>query len=232
MIRPRRSFSGRREVAIGLGVYAAYLLARQVVIRRDGRAKAARNAATDRRARAAARASTSSPRSSGSCCRGAGLCHVLNVGYVTLNVVLTVGLPMLLYVRRDPRYHWMRRAVGISILGASPVFLAFPCDPPRTLDGFQDTIKDVSGLDLDSGLVAQLYNPIAAFPSIHMAFAVVTAAGIRATSENPALRGAAAAYPPAVAFTIFATANHYVLDAVAGTALGLAAVRVSRALER
>jgi hypothetical protein len=65
-----------------------------------------------------------------------------------------------------------------------------------------------------------------------MAFAVVTAAGVRELSGSRTLRAAAAAYPPAVAFTIFATANHYVLDALAGSALGAAALRVSSALER
>ena len=119
----------------------------------------------------------------------------------------------------------------MSILGASPIFLLFPCDPPRTLDGFHDTIKEISGFDLDAGLVARLYNPIAAFPSIHMAFAVVTAVGFRELARGRAGRAAAAAYPPGVAFTIFATANHYVLDAVAGSALGAAALRASGAFE-
>jgi hypothetical protein len=34
-----------------------------------------------------------------------------------------------------------------------------------------------------------------------------------------------------VVFVIFATANHYVLDAVAGAALGFAGLRLARALE-
>ena len=59
-------------------------------------------------------------------------------------------------------------------------------------------------------------------PSIHITYAVVTAAGIAETSRSPLARALAPAYPPAVAFVIFATANHYVLDAVAGAALGLA----------
>jgi hypothetical protein len=65
-----------------------------------------------------------------------------------------------------------------------------------------------------------------------MAFAVCTAAGLCALADDPFLRGAALAYPPAVAATIFATGNHYVLDAVAGSALGAAALGVSSALER
>lgn len=230
-MKGRRRPAGAREVALGLGTYAAYLLVRRLVVDERGRRRAARNAARvvalERRLGldvepALQRALVPHRR----------LCHALNVGYVTLNVVLTIGLPIVLWARNHPRFPWLRRAVALSILGASPVFLLFPCDPPRTLDDFADTIKEVSGLDLDSGLVAQLYNPIAAFPSIHLAFAVVTAAGVRATSESAPLRAAALAYPPAVAFTVFATANHYVLDALAGSALGLAALRVSRSLDR
>jgi hypothetical protein len=226
----RRHTGGLREIALGLGTYAAYLLARRLVVDERGRERAARNAARvvalERRLGLHVE-----PAFQRVLVRHRRLCHALNGGYVTLNVVLTVGLPMLLWAQGHPRFPWLRRAIAFSILGASPVFVAFPCDPPRTLDGFEDTIKEVSGLDLDSGLVAQLYNPIAAFPSIHLAFAVVTAGGVLATAENPALRAAAIAYPPAVAFTVFGTANHYVLDALAGGALGWAALRVSRALE-
>ena len=39
---------------------------------------------------------------------------------------------------------------------------------------------------------------------------------------------ARSAYPPVVAAVVFATANHYVLDAVAGGALALASLRVAR----
>jgi hypothetical protein len=41
----------------------------------------------------------------------------------------------------------------------------------------------------------------------------------------------APAYPPAVAFVIFSTANHYVLDALAGAALGVLGLRIARALD-
>jgi hypothetical protein len=106
-----------------------------------------------------------------------------------------------------------------------------PVAPPRTLDHFVDTIADVSGVDLDTGLIAQLYDPIAAMPSIHITYAVITAAGIAGTSRSPLARLLAPGYPPLVALVIFSTANHYVLDAVAGAALGLGALRVARLLE-
>jgi hypothetical protein len=222
---------GRREVAIGLGAYAVYLLARRLVVTPAGRRRAERNAqrvvALEQRLGVHVE-----PAFQRTLVDRRRLCHVLNVGYVSLNVLLTVGLPMALWLRADARFPWLRRSIALAIVGASPVFLGFPVDPPRRLDGFVDTVTEISGLDLDSGIVVQLYNPIAAFPSIHMAFAVITAAGLRSLTDAPAPRALAALYPPAVAYTIFATANHYVLDAVGGSVLGLAALRVSRALER
>jgi ABC-type dipeptide/oligopeptide/nickel transport system permease subunit len=94
-----------------------------------------------------------------------------------------------------------------------------------------DTIADVSGIDLDSGLVSRLYDPLAAMPSIHVAYAVVTAAGIARTGGSRTLRGLVPAYPPLVALIVFVTANHFVLDAVAGAILGGVALRLARALE-
>jgi PAP2 superfamily protein len=225
----RRTFSGRREVAIGLGVYGAYLLVRQVKLRTDGRRKAARNAerivALERRL-----GLHLEPELQRLLLPRKGLVAGLNVAYVTLNVALTVGWLILLYRRRDPEFRRLRRAAVLATLGAQPVFLLFPVAPPRTLDHFVDTIEEVSGLDLDRGLVAELYDPIAAMPSIHIAYAVVTAAGIATAGRSTWARGLAPAYPPLVALVVFATANHYVLDAVAGAALAGAALRLARAL--
>lgn len=222
-----RGFSTRREVAIGLGVYAAYLLVRRAVVNERGRARAARNAAhivaLEHRLGIDVEPSLQAlllPRRR--------LIAVLNVAYVTLNVGLTVGWLIRLFRRRDPEFHRLRRAAVLSTLGAQPVFLFFPVAPPRTLEHFVDTIEEVSGIDLDRGLIAQLYDPIAAMPSIHVAYAVVTATGIAETTESPLARALAPAYPPLVAVIVFATANHYVLDAVAGAALGLVALRFAR----
>jgi PAP2 superfamily protein len=225
-----RRFSGRREVAIGLGVYAVYLAVRHLVVNDEGERKAARNAerivALERRLGIHVE-----PELQALLLPKRRIVAVLNVAYATLNVGLTVGWLMRLYGRRDPEFHRLRRAAVLGTLGAQPVFLLFPAAPPRKLDHFVDTIADVSGVDLDKGLIARLYDPIAAMPSIHVTYAVVTAAGISQTTRSPLARALAPAYPPAVAFVIFATVNHYVLDAVAGAALGLAGLRLARALE-
>jgi hypothetical protein len=222
-----RRFDGRREVAIGLGVYAAYLLVRQVKLRTQGRAKAERNAervvALERRLGIHVE-----PALQGLLLPQRQLLAVLNVAYVTLNVVLTIGWLMLLFRRRDPAFFRFRRAAALATLGAQPVFLFFPVAPPRSLDHMTDTLREVSGFDIDTGLVAEVYDPLAALPSIHLAFAVVTAAGLADAARTPAVRRLAPAYPSAVAGIVFVTGNHYVLDAVAGWALGRLALRIAR----
>jgi hypothetical protein len=63
-------------------------------------------------------------------------------------------------------------------------------------------------------------------PSLHVAFAVLTGLAIAERTESRVVRTAAYAYPPFVSFVVAATGNHYVLDAVAGAALGLGARRL------
>jgi hypothetical protein len=220
------TFSARREVAIGLGTYAAYLVVRRVVVTGRGPRVALANA---RRIVAAERklGLHLEPRVQQRALPHRRALAAANVGYVTLNVALTVGWLMLLFARRDPRFHALRRAWVIATLAPQPVFLLFPTAPPRALEGFTDTIRE-SGLDLDSGPVAQLYNPLAAMPSIHMAYATVIGTAIGTTARSPLLRRLGPAYPPGVALIVMATANHFVLDVVAGAALGRLSLRLAR----
>jgi membrane-associated phospholipid phosphatase len=93
-------------------------------------------------------------------------------------------------------------------------------------------MSEVSGFDLEHPVLVRLYNPVAAMPSLHVAFAVLTGAAIAERAESRVVKSAAYAYPPLVAFIVAATGNHYVLDTVAGAALGLAARRALRARQR
>ena len=221
-----RRFSVRGEFALGLAVYALYLLVARRVLRRDGRARARRNAerivALERRTGldvepAVQRALLPYPR----------LVHGLNVGYGLFNVTLTVAWLVFLFRRRDSGYHRFRRTCLLAHVGAQPVFFLLPTAPPRVLDEFVDTMSEVSGVDLEHPLLVRFYNPVAAMPSLHVAFAVVTGVEIAARSDSILVKSVAHAYAPLVATVVAGTANHYVLDAVAGAALGVAARRLS-----
>jgi hypothetical protein len=153
--------------------------------------------------------------------------HGLNVGYGLFNVTLTLGWLVLLYRRRDDGFHRFRRMCLLTHVGSQPVFLVLPTAPPRVLDGFVDTLSEVSGFDLEHPLLVRLYNPVAAMPSLHVAFAVVTGSEIAGRSASRLVKAAAHAYAPLVATVVAGTGNHYVLDAIGGAALGVAARRLA-----
>lgn len=212
-------FSLRREVAIGLGVYGLYLLVRRLVLRGDGRERARRNAEKIVRAEEALGIHVE-PAIQQALLRYPRLVHGLNVGYALFNVSLTVGWLVFLFRGRDPEYHRVRRAAALTYVAVEPAFLLFPTAPPRVLDGFVDTISEVSGVDIEHPFLLRFYNPIAAMPSLHVAFAVLTGAAIAERTDSVAGKSAAYAYAPLVALVVAGTGNHYVLDAVAGAALG------------
>lgn len=221
-----KGFSLHREVTLGLLVYAVYLVVRKLVLDSNGRQRARTNAervvALEERLGvhvepAVQRALLRFPRA----------VHGLNVGYALFNVGLTVGWLVVLYRRRDPGYHRLRRACLLAHLGAQPVFLLFPTAPPRVLEGFVDTLSELSGVDLEHPFLVRFYNPVAALPSLHVAFAVVTAGAIAERASSPVARSLAYSYPPLVSLVVAGTGNHYVLDAVAGSALGSAARRLA-----
>jgi hypothetical protein len=221
-----RRFSLARELTLGVFVYALYLLVRKLVLDAAGRERARRNAARlvalERRTGLAVE-----PALQRGLLRFPRLVQGLNVGYAVFNVSLTLGWLVLLYRRRDPGYHRLRNACLLAHVGAQPVFLAFPTAPPRVVDGFVDTLSELSGFDLEHRLLVRFYNPVAAMPSLHVAFAVVTASTVAERAHRPAAKALAYAYPGAVSLVVAGTGNHYVLDALAGAALGTTATRLS-----
>jgi PAP2 superfamily len=217
-----RTFSSRREVTLGLAAYGLYLFVRWLVLRGDGRERSRRNA--ERVVELEARLGVEvEPAVQRALLRYPRLVHGLNVGYALFNVTLTVGWLAALYRRRDPGYHRLRRACVVAHAGAQPVFFLFPTAPPRVLDGFVDTLSEVSGIDIEHPLLIRLYNPVAALPSLHVAFAVLTGAAIAERAGSPVAKAAAYSYAPLVSLVVIGTGNHYAADAVAGAVLGAAA---------
>lgn len=225
--RSEPSYSSAQEVALGLGIYAVYLLIRKAVVTEEGERKALENAQKVVDAERAVgihvepeiqRAMLPYPR----------FLHVMSVAYAALNTGLTVGWLVHMFHRRHPEFHRLRRATVYAILGAFPFFRFFPCAPPRKLDHIVDTIADVSGIDLENETISRFYIPIAAMPSIHVTFAIVTGLGMAQTSPRAWVRTVGKLYTPIVAFIVFATGNHYIVDGVLGAAIGTISLRLAR----
>ena len=171
-------FSLRREVPLGLAVYALYLLVARLVLAGDGaRASAGATPSGSSRSRSDSGSTSSRPSSARCCAIRVSFTGSTSATGSSTSRSRSAG-SSLLYRRRDGGYHRFRRACLLAHVGAQPVFLLLPTAPPRVLDGFVDTLSEVSGLDLEHPLLVRLYNPVAAMPSLHVAFAVVTGAEI------------------------------------------------------
>jgi hypothetical protein len=126
-----------------------------------------------------------------------------------------------LYTSRHARYVLLRDAFFISGGIGLVVFLLYPVAPPRLLEiGMVDTITEHSHAYrvLQPPAIANQY---AAMPSLHFGWNLLIGLGVAQETHHRALRAASLALPIAMGFTVVLTANHFILDVVAGGALVL-----------
>ena len=169
-----------------------------------------------------------------------GMSGSLNAFYLTGHLPITAAFFVWLFRRRGHAYTLVRDGFLVANAIALCAFVAFPTAPPRLLEGagLADTLRVESGVDLHGGPLAGWFNPYAAVPSMHFAYALLIGVAVAALSRSAAARVAGLAYPALVLVAITATGNHFVLDAAAGAlvmGLGLAsvsAVRLTRAWRR
>jgi PAP2 superfamily len=145
------------------------------------------------------------------------LAEILNYFYLYAHWTITPLFFIWLYRRRRSVYPYVRNAFLAANGIALVVFMLYPVAPPRLVgEGFVDTLNKVSDVDLHGGVFSGWFNPHAAVPSMHFGYALmIGVVGLLLLRSWP-LRLIALAYPVLVFITITGTANHYVIDAVAG----------------
>jgi PAP2 superfamily len=156
------------------------------------------------------------------------LAEVLNYFYMYAHWTITPLFFIWLYRRRHSVYPFVRNAFLAANGVALIVFMLYPVAPPRLVgEGFVDTLNKVSDIDLHGGVFSGWFNPHAAVPSMHFGYALMIGMVGLVLLRSWPLRLIAIAYPVVVFIAITGTANHYVLDAVAGglvIAIGFIAV--------
>ena len=136
-------------------------------------------------------------------------------------ILLVTGV--ILYVINRQRYRYYRNLVLLSFVFALLGFMLFPLAPPRMIsDQFVDTIKVFGPAFYASREFANFYNPYAAMPSLHFSWTLMFGILFMRT-PNRWIRTFGVIYPTMTFVAITVTANHYILDAVGGGLLMLAA---------
>lgn len=131
-----------------------------------------------------------------------------------------IALTLIRLLTRHPDlYVRAARAMLISGTGGLIAFAAFPVAPPRLAGlGMTDTVTEQSV----AYRVLQppaFTNQYAAMPSLHVGWNLLMTLAILAATRRAWLRILAVALTVAMDTTVVLTANHYVLDALAGAAL-------------
>lgn len=143
----------------------------------------------------------------------------LNLFYVYGHYTITPIFFIWLYRKRRRCYPFVRNAFFTANGIALAMFMFFPVAPPRYLSsqGFIDTLRSISDIDLHTGTLAGWFNPYAAVPSMHFGYALMVGFVTFFLFRGWPLRLVGLLYPAVVFFAITGTANHYVLDAFAGS---------------
>jgi membrane-associated phospholipid phosphatase len=138
--------------------------------------------------------------------------------YVNSHFSITVVTLAFIYLYRNDQFYFVRNmfmlAMGIALLA----YVAYPTAPPRFMPefGFSDSVAEFTGVTADSGSANALFNPFAAVPSMHVAFALMLGLPMAKMSRRKWVRALWLVYPLIVSFVVVATANHWWLDAFLG----------------
>jgi hypothetical protein len=147
------------------------------------------------------------------------LARAANIFYATAHFAVTLTVLVWLYRSRPRHYLWLRTSLLVATAVALAGFWVYPLAPPRfmTGQGFVDPVTALHSFGLYSSPQAgSLTNQFAAMPSMHAGWALWCAVAVIVSTRRPLIMTIAALYPIVTITVIFSTANHYVLDAVAG----------------
>jgi hypothetical protein len=159
------------------------------------------------------------------------LTDAANVVYLLAHWPAIAPAATWLFVRRRPLFRRYRTAFLVAMAVAFPIFMLYPVAPPRLAEaGFTDTERSFVLLGVLQP--PQLLNSYAAFPSLHLCWNIIVAAALVEALPPGVPRLLVPLMPVAMTLAIVATANHYILDAVAGAGLAAVALAVSGALHR
>ncbi|HET7571648.1 MAG TPA: phosphatase PAP2 family protein [Gaiellaceae bacterium] len=152
------------------------------------------------------------------------------VAYTYWNSEFTaIGLALLwVYLRRHEHFARFRNTILATNLLGLVGYALVPTAPPWMFprEGFVD------GVNHSSGLLHALANPYAAMPSLHAADALIVGVMLAAACRSRWAKTLWLLWPVWVWFCVMASANHFLLDVLAGIAVALFALwavpRVSR----
>ena len=133
--------------------------------------------------------------------------------------VLCITL-LFIYLRRHEWFSRFRNTVLLANVLGLLGYVLMPTAPPWMYPGlFTD------GVNHSTGLVNAMANPYAAMPSLHAADALIVGIFLFRACRHRWAKALWALWPAWVWFCVMATANHYLVDVLAGILVALIALK-------
>ncbi|HUQ62162.1 MAG TPA: phosphatase PAP2 family protein [Acidimicrobiales bacterium] len=165
-----------------------------------------------------------------------GIGRVLADYYNLAHFVVTLGILGWAYWRHPGQFRMLRNALIVMNAIGLIVYWLYPVAPPRMLTavGYVDigVVTHSFGSATQNATIAAHANEFAAMPSLHVAWALWCVFAAWIIWRSWGARVLVALHFVATSVVIMATANHYLLDAVAGVATGAVGIFVAEAWAR
>ena len=149
--------------------------------------------------------------------------------YIWLHWPVIIGAFIWLYRYNKRGYVLFRNAIIVSGAIGLVFFVTYPVAPPRFLDGFSDTVSDLS-TSYKYLQPPSIVNQFAAMPSLHVGWNLLVGIVLFQAIRHSAIRFIPLVSPVLMAASVVLTANHYVVDAIVGAAVALVGLWGARLL--
>ena len=161
--------------------------------------------------------------------------RAMNWVYFWGHMPMVVVLAVYLWVWRRSTYTLMRNAFLASGTIGVVIYALYPVAPPRLIPfgGYIDTMAALDRVGYQAQEAQAFVNPYAAVPSLHFGWSMLLGGAVAWVGRGRVpfvLVGLL--WPVAMLFSIVMTANHFIVDAVAGAAVSLAGLAVAEGIRR
>ena len=154
--------------------------------------------------------------------------------YATLHYIVTPAVLIWMWRRHSTEYGHARTVLMWTTIVGLIGFSMLPVAPPRLLPGFIDTMARYShdGWWSNAASAPRGFghdtNQYAAMPSLHVGWAVWCGVQMVKYGKHRITRVLGVAYPVLLSIVVIATANHYLLDVLAGVAAVLVGAGIAK----
>jgi PAP2 superfamily len=170
--------------------------------------------------------------------RGA-IISLVNHFYLYSHFVGTPAFLVWLYLFRRNHFRFVRDVIVITTSLSVVIYIVFPMMPPRLMGEYldlphgyriQDTLAPILNYKLQQAQIG--YNPYAAMPSLHFAWALILGVTLVLCGRHLVLRLVGLLYPVMMLATILISGNHLLLDAAGSVIVVTVAVLAALVLHR